>query len=395
MVEIQMSTLGLVDEWKKPAHGTQYLAALSASMGAMAVGSAIGYSSPASAALLSKPPTNTSDNTTSAPEWLAENDHQLSLTPMENNWFAASLSAGALVGCVVAGFSLNTLGRKGTMLASLVPLMLGWALIGFAQNIGMLVTGRVLCGLCTGITSLVCPTYTTEYASKDIRGALGSGFQLFITIGILYAYLFGAVVESWRWLVLVCAVVGGIYFLLAIFIKESPTFLLSKGKEEEARASMQYFRGTACDISPEVDTANSPGTFAAYVCMCLGCIFNIFSGPLSGYISSFRIYTGQDKGDTPVSSKVVIDLMRAAGLLGKGYEVHTDNWYTSPCLFHYLPSRWVSSVSTVRVDRKCMPRDLQLKARGDVNCRSTKTGMMCLQWGPSQCCSRVTRARWS
>lgn len=99
-------------------------------MGAMAVGSAIGYSSPASAALLSKPPTNTSDNTTSSPEWLAENDHHLTLTPMENNWFAASLSAGALVGCVVAGFSLNTLGRKGTMLASLVPLMLGWALIG-------------------------------------------------------------------------------------------------------------------------------------------------------------------------------------------------------------------------------------------------------------------------
>lgn len=99
-------------------------------MGAMAVGSAIGYSSPASAALLAKPPMNTSENTTSVPEWLAENDHQLTLTPMENNWFAASLSAGALVGCVIAGFSLNTLGRKGTMLASLVPLMLGWALIG-------------------------------------------------------------------------------------------------------------------------------------------------------------------------------------------------------------------------------------------------------------------------
>ncbi|ROT70590.1 putative solute carrier family 2, facilitated glucose transporter member 8 isoform X2 [Penaeus vannamei] len=91
---------------------------------------------------------------------------------------------------------------------------------------------RVLCGLCTGITSLVCPTYTTEYASKDIRGALGSGFQLFITIGILYAYLFGAVVESWRWLVLVCAAVGGVYLLLAIFIKESPTFLLSRGSEQ-------------------------------------------------------------------------------------------------------------------------------------------------------------------
>nr|XP_045595879.1 facilitated trehalose transporter Tret1-like isoform X1 [Procambarus clarkii]XP_045595880.1 facilitated trehalose transporter Tret1-like isoform X1 [Procambarus clarkii]XP_045595881.1 facilitated trehalose transporter Tret1-like isoform X1 [Procambarus clarkii]XP_045595882.1 facilitated trehalose transporter Tret1-like isoform X1 [Procambarus clarkii]XP_045595883.1 facilitated trehalose transporter Tret1-like isoform X1 [Procambarus clarkii]XP_045595884.1 facilitated trehalose transporter T len=242
-MEPERSAAQLVVEeeaWKRPAHGTQYFAALSASMGAMAVGAAIGYSSPASAAFRYD---NTTDNNSTDGFYLSKE---------ERGWFAGSLSIGALLGCVLAGFCINSLGRKGTMLASVVPLLGGWILIGLAQNLSMLIIGRILCGLCTGISSLVVPTYTTEYASKDIRGALGTGFQLFITVGILYAYVFGSVVSSWRWLTLVCGALGLVFLLMAAFLKESPHFLLSKGKEMQARQSMQYFRGKSYDIEQEM-----------------------------------------------------------------------------------------------------------------------------------------------
>ncbi|KAK7066790.1 hypothetical protein SK128_011521 [Halocaridina rubra] len=246
MAEEGKSTSDLVREWRRPAHGTQYFSAVSASMSAMAVGAAIGFSSPATAALL-----RPSDNETDMFELkLADDDFYL--TPSQNNWFAGSLSIGALLGCMLGGLSINHIGRKGTMLASVAPLMAGWILIGLAQNLAMLVCGRILCGLTTGISSLAVPTYTTEYASKDIRGALGSGFQLFITIGILYAFVFGAIVNSWRWLTLVCASVGAIFFVIAIFLRESPNYLLSKGREEEAREAMQYFRGKDYDIEDEI-----------------------------------------------------------------------------------------------------------------------------------------------
>ncbi|KAG7170314.1 Facilitated trehalose transporter Tret1-like 11, partial [Homarus americanus] len=206
---------------------------------AMAVGAAIGYSSPASAALRY---TNSSD----------ENSDAFYLTKGELGWFSGSLSIGALTGCMLAGLCINNIGRKGTMLVSVVPLLIGWILIGLAQNLAMLICGRILCGVCTGISSLVVPTYTTECASKDIRGALGTGFQLFITVGILYAYLFGSVMESWRWLTAVCAVLGLVFLMLAVFLKESPHYLLSKGKEAQARQSMQYFRGKSYDIELEM-----------------------------------------------------------------------------------------------------------------------------------------------
>ncbi|XP_042876341.1 piggyBac transposable element-derived protein 4-like [Penaeus japonicus] len=101
-------------------------------------------------------------------------------------------------------------------------------------------------------------------------------------------------------------------------------------------------------------------------------------GPTQGYVCNFRIYAGGDRGDLPASTKAVIDLMGSADLFGKGYELHTDNCYSSPTLFHYLQDRRTNAVGAVTA--KFMPTDLQVKARGDVDYRSTATGMLALRW---------------
>ncbi|XP_042875839.1 piggyBac transposable element-derived protein 4-like [Penaeus japonicus] len=104
------------------------------------------------------------------------------------------------------------------------------------------------------------------------------------------------------------------------------------------------------------------------------------TGPSSGYTSCFRIYTGQDKSTVPASTKAVLDLLEMSSSMGKGYCVFVDNWYTSPSLFHILQSRRTNAVGTVRVSRKWMPRDLTVKRRGDVDYRSSNTGLLALQW---------------
>ncbi|MPC82771.1 Solute carrier family 2, facilitated glucose transporter member 8 [Portunus trituberculatus] len=116
----------------------------------------------------------------------------------------------------------------------------------------MLLVGRVLTGLCCGITSLTVPTYIGEFSSSDIRGTLanevvivwcaGSSFQLMVTLGLLYAYVLGAVVASWRLLAGLCIIPVILYAILMFFAKESPSYLLFKGKEDEAAAALQYFR---------------------------------------------------------------------------------------------------------------------------------------------------------
>ncbi|XP_047478498.1 piggyBac transposable element-derived protein 4-like [Penaeus chinensis] len=102
-------------------------------------------------------------------------------------------------------------------------------------------------------------------------------------------------------------------------------------------------------------------------------------GPEAGYTAAFNIYMGQDRGEFPASMKAVDDLMEKAKLFDKGYQLYTDNWYSSPTLFYYLQARKTTAVGTVRVNRRGMPSDLQA-SRGHIDFRSSKTGMLCLQW---------------
>lgn len=92
--------------------------------------------------------------------------------------------------------------------------------------------------------------------------------------------------------------------------------------------------------------------------------------------SVFRIYTGKQKGDMPSSQKAVMDLMQAEGFFHKGYTVFMNNWYTSPVLLHYLQGRKTGAVGTAKTNRRHMPKYLKPVQRGEVDFRSSRSGMM-------------------
>ncbi|KAL7644376.1 UNVERIFIED_CONTAM: hypothetical protein RMT77_005206 [Armadillidium vulgare] len=134
----------------------QYFAAISATTGIAAMGSIMGYSSPAGAIL-------TSNSTNSS----------LYLTTIQNSWFSSMSNFGAMIGCPIAGFSLYFFGRRGTIIYSTIPLVIGWIIIMFSQNFEMLVIGRFITGIYCSLISTAVPTYTAEYSSPRIRGKLG------------------------------------------------------------------------------------------------------------------------------------------------------------------------------------------------------------------------------
>jgi len=62
------------------------------------------------------------------------------------------------------------------------------------------------------------------------------------------------------------------------------------------------------------------------------------------------------KEDIPVSQSVVMKL--AKPILGKGYILFLDNWYSSSKLFQILNENNTNVVGTVRKNRKNMPKKL-------------------------------------
>ncbi|KAK8733783.1 hypothetical protein OTU49_006478 [Cherax quadricarinatus] len=228
------STEELLGE-RKPAHLMQLLAAISVTFGALSYGTGLGYASPAGPML--------KDNST---------NETLVITDDQNNWFSSTVNVGALVGGLLGGVCINMMGRKWTMVVSVFPFLASWALIGFAQNFAMLISGRVVMGLTAGVTCIAVPTYIGEISSPDIRGTLSTFFQLMVVVGIEYGYVFGAIMNTWRGLAGICAIPAVIYLVLLLFVKESPPYLLSKGKDKEAREALQFFRGRDYNVEAEL-----------------------------------------------------------------------------------------------------------------------------------------------
>ncbi|ROT67943.1 putative facilitated trehalose transporter Tret1 isoform X2 [Penaeus vannamei] len=199
------------------------------------MGATLGYSSPAGPRMMAN---STSDD--------------LTVTLSQFNWVSSSPSLGGVAGGLMAGAGVDFVGRKGVILVFSPVFFLGWLMIALARDVAMLLAGRLACGLAAGAVSIAVPTFVGEIASPDIRGLLGSVFQVMVTTGILSVYVLGAAISSWRILAGVFAGLPVLTFVAVLFLKESPLYLVSKGKEDEAAASLRFFRGKDYDASDEL-----------------------------------------------------------------------------------------------------------------------------------------------
>ena len=75
------------------------------------------------------------------------------------------------------------------MMAGGAAFGIGTALEAGAQNIGMLVIGRIVLGVGVGFATMATPLYLSEMAPHSIRGTLNIKFQLAVTIRIFAAQL--------------------------------------------------------------------------------------------------------------------------------------------------------------------------------------------------------------
>ncbi len=158
--------------------------------------------------------------------------------------------------CLFIGTIINLIGRKLTMLLLVIPFTVGWALVVWATNIGMLIVGRTLLGVSGGSFCICAPMYIGEIAQKEVRGTLGTFFQLMLTIGILFVYAVGSGANVFV-LSLVCGCIPIIFGVIFVFMPESPYYWVSKQKTEKAVASLKWLRGENYDINSELQELQS------------------------------------------------------------------------------------------------------------------------------------------
>ncbi|KAL9542036.1 hypothetical protein MBANPS3_008816 [Mucor bainieri] len=157
----------------------------------------------------------------------------------------ASFCIGGLLGGLFGGMIQTKYGRKKTIIFNNMGWIVGGILIAVSVSPAMFIIGRVFCGLSCGLGSLVTPTYVGEISTIKARGAMGTGNQFFIVIGILLASVIGlplAKVPLWRVNYVIVALPAILQFFLMAGCVESPRYLVSLNRIKEARASLQRLR---------------------------------------------------------------------------------------------------------------------------------------------------------
>lgn len=167
------------------------------------------------------------------------------------SWVGSLVTLGAAVICAVIGMVINQFGRKRSMLAMVLPFLIGWALVIWATGIEMLFVGRFLLGMSGGAFFVMAPMYIGEIAQKDIRGALGSFFQLMVTTGILLVYALGYGLSVFTFSI-ICAAIPIAFAAIFVFMPESPLYWVSKNRIDDATKSLKWLRGNSYDYGEEL-----------------------------------------------------------------------------------------------------------------------------------------------
>lgn len=212
----------------------QYLAGITATLGALAAGMVLGWTSPAEGG-----------------KNLVK-DYGIPVSTSEFSWIGSLTTLGAGAICIPIGILADLIGRKAAMLLMVIPFTIGWLLIILSDSVLMFYFGRFITGVSGGAFCVAAPLYTSEIAESEIRGTLGSYFQLMLTIGILMSYVLGTVLENMKTLSIISGIVPLIFFAVFFFMPETPVYYLKKGNEEAARKSLARLRGDQYDVEPEL-----------------------------------------------------------------------------------------------------------------------------------------------
>lgn len=162
----------------------------------------------------------------------------------------SSVLIGAVIGAATNGVLADLFGRKKIIIATAVIFILGSIACAFAPNVYVLILSRLFVGFAVGIVNFVVPLYLSEVSPKHLRGTLVSLYQWAITSGILFSYLINAVfaqtVYNWRWMLFAGVVPGAVLLIGMLFLSDTPRWLVSKGRDEEAKRVFNR-------IEPDVD----------------------------------------------------------------------------------------------------------------------------------------------
>ncbi|KAK5899830.1 hypothetical protein CesoFtcFv8_009260 [Champsocephalus esox] len=189
--------------------------------------------------------------------WIPDERHLTILYSVTVSIFAI----GGMTGALLVGKLVTKFGRKGTLVRATVLVFIGGALMGFSRSCrmpAMVILGRFITGVHSGICLSVVPMYLGEIAPKSLRGFLGLVPSIHICLGVFIAQVLGlhellGKEEYWPLLLSLIVFPTMIQLMLLPWFPESPRYLLiEKGNIHATIEALKWYRSKG-NIQAEVD----------------------------------------------------------------------------------------------------------------------------------------------
>ncbi|XP_066155610.1 synaptic vesicle glycoprotein 2B-like [Euwallacea fornicatus] len=178
----------------------------------------------------------------------------LNLNTQTKGWLNSIIFIGMMTGAYTWGSVADSIGRKKVLIASSFMNAICIVASSFSQSYEWFMLFRFLNGAALGGSGPVIWPYFAEFQPKSKRGSMLSFMAAFWTLGNLFvaglAWLIipsqvkidnpYIIFNSWRIFLTVMALPSFIVAILLCFLPESPKFLLTRGKSEEAIAIFKH-----------------------------------------------------------------------------------------------------------------------------------------------------------
>ncbi len=265
----------------------------------------------------------------------------------QNALFVSCTFIGMMLGSFMTGFLGDRFGRRFTYQFNL--LLFGGAsfLAAFAPNMTILILLRLVMGIGLGAENVVGYSTLTEFAPARVRGKWLGGMAVFVVSGLPVAALIGTFVIpafTWRAMFILGGIGGIVVWYMRKSLPESPRWLESVGRLEEAEALMQKIeaevsRGQPLPV-PEKQTAAAPSRSLASLWspalrprMLVGCVsLIVINTLLYGFITWLPTFFVK-QGLTIATSFQYSMLMSIGAPIGSGIGALTaDKWGRKPTI---------------------------------------------------------------
>ena len=163
------------------------------------------------------------------------------VSPQLQGWAMSCALVGCLVGAMLSGLLSERFGRKPALLAAALVFTVSSIGTGLAGSFDAFVLWRICGGLAIGLASSLSPMYIAEISPAGMRGRL-------VCLNELTSHGTGDLLQrnaavGWRWMFGATAIPAAVFLLGMFFVPESPRWLALRGREDEARRTLERLGG--------------------------------------------------------------------------------------------------------------------------------------------------------